>query len=742
MTTTAYASAVIYELAMPYSTAREAQKPLDSPELKAAKEKVGRWFANRMLAKGEFAARNFGEAKRLIQTEKLTQALELLEFARATYPFDPEMSLASGDIWLKAGRPATARWEYTIAATYKTDLAAAYVGRSEAAAMMGDARTARADLKSAKQYGGSLPSGLAERVDKLLGENHVDAKPVDLLAELDREALAGKSVEALASLASRLQRSAAEQRVRYDELYQETIRGYEDSIRADDSAIAPRVELAQYLNDEADLRGEQVEPRRGLKPFRYQYSPAMELSRAMHSVDQALKLDPKNVPAMVTKAYVLGSLHRDGEAEDLIDRAAKIAGPDDAKAMRLLALYRKRQVSRMLTAAGALRSPRFESTTDYEHRSDGGWRTTRTTRYDPTAADLARADQLERQARALIQETRQLMQDAIKGSRGTLDGLLLEASYEDWFGTREQARKLLELAVKDNPQSLKAHEALIEYQHKLGQHDAAIRQEAVSWQLFQTTCAPLLQLTWKHIKDNGWPGLLKEAEQARQLDPADARATAYFALARREIRENKESIALLKVATAIEQARLDLDEQGIGRRWPRPAGDLANAMQLHQDLAEALKANGDKETASRHFVASGDLALRFPPTAWPRLCTAAHAARRSSAPMCRRPARSTATLPSRAYFGPPGVTVGRSKRRARRYLETAARNTRAHNSMTPMVSNGKATTTSGALRGASATASSSWPRTTSLGTLQGAFERLQTASQAKPTNARSGSSMS
>lgn len=733
----AYASAVIYELAMPYRAARESNKAVDSPELNAARKKVGRWFANRMLVATEFASRNFSEASRLIQLDKPLEALELLEFARTVYPYDADMALTAGNIWLKAGRPATARAEFTIAATIKTDLTAAYSGRAEAAAMMGDARTAHEDLKHAARYAGALPPGLADRVEKLLNANRVDIEPADLLAELDKLALSGAPVDKLLPLASKLQRSAAERHMRYDELYQNTIRTHEDAIRADRNAINARVELAQYLRDEADLRGEQVEPSRGLKPFRWQFTRATELNRALAHVDDALRIDAKNVSAMVTKADVLAALNRGLEAERLIDQASKIAGPSDANATRLLAVYRKRQISRMLTAAGALRSPRFEVTTEYDRRSDGVWQITRTRRYDPTPADLARADEIEKQARALIAEMKNLMTAAIQASRGTLDGLLLQSAYDDWFGSREQALKLLEQAVKDNPKVLRAHESLIEYLHKLGQHDAATRHEAVSSPLFQTTCAPLLQLTWKHIKEKGWPAMLNDLQQARQLDPTDARATAYLAIAKREIREEAESVALLKVATAIEKARLELDDQGVGSQWPRPAGDLANAMQLHQDLAVALKSAGLANESLKQFVASGDLALRFPPDGVAALMYGAMRPNDRSPEIPAAAPVNGATLASRAHLGAAKeLQVAGRNAEARKYLEAAAQNTRNQNSLTPMVSNGKGDSNFGGFaEGASATALIELAKDDIANKrYKEAFERLQNASQAKPTN--------
>jgi Flp pilus assembly protein TadD len=738
--TTAFASAVIYEFAMPYRAAREAGKPLDSPELIAARTKVGRWFANRMLAAAELTSRNFNEAKQLAQRGQFEEARELLDIARSVYPFDADMAVASGDIWLKVGRPATARRDYTLAATFVTNLAAAYAGRAEAAAVLGDARTARADLAHAARYGGGLPPGLKERVEALLAGRRIDADPAALLAELDRAADGGASVEKLAPIAERLHRAAAGKRVRYDELYQETVRRLEDAIRVDRSAVAPRVELAQYLHDEADLRGEEVEPRRGLNPFRWQYTKAMELHRALHYANQALGIDPGHVPAMVTKAYVLTAANRGTEAERLIGQAMKLAGTGNADATRLLAMYRKRQIGGMLRSASALRTPTITSTTHTENRSDGVHRITTTIRRDPSDADLARAAELERQARALIQETRRLMESAVAATRGTLDGLMLESAFEDWFGSRDKALALLEQAVKAHPAALKAHDALIDYLRHLGKQDAAIRQEAVSWQLFETTCAPLLRLTWKNVRQLGWPAMVKDLERARQLNPTDARATAYLAIARQDARDGKAAVALLKVGAALERARLSLDDQGAAAKWPRPADDLANAMQLHQDLAQALQAAGRSDEALAHFVASGDLALRYPPDGVAALMFVAMRPD-ANAPEVPVPAPvNGATLASRAHLGAAKAlqAVGRAAE-ARKYLEAAVRHVRPHDSRVPNVGTSRGDTNFGGFaEGAAVTAFIELAKADiAEKRYQNAFKKLQNATEAKPTREES-----
>lgn len=738
---TDYASAVIYELAMPYRTAREARQRLDSDELNAARRKVGRWFANRMLATAAMSSRNLAEAKRLVDRGEFVVARELLDLALSVDPGDVDVRLASADLWLRVGRPATARREYTIVATLRTDLAAAYAGRAEAAAMLGDARTARDDLGHAGRYGVVSPS-LAIRIERLLAEHVVEESPERLHAELNLAAARGASIDTLVPIAKRLHAVTEATRTRYDELYQLTVRRLTDAVRGDARAIGPRVELAQYLHDESDPRGIEIEPRRGRVPFRWQGSREAELGVALGHVETALRIDPDHVPALVTRAFVLTALDRGNEAERSIDRAMELAKETNADAVRLLARYRRKQIAGLLSAARANRTPSFTTTTDRFQHSDGVRIVRRTTRFDPSSDDLARAAALQAEAERLIRETRALMESAVAATRGTLDGLLLESAYEDWFGSKQKALESLEQAVAEYPKEIAAHDALVDYLRETGRVEESLRRAADGWQLVHTTAAPLLRLAWVRIARDGWPALAGDLERARNLDPVDALVTAYLAMARLEARDARASETLLRVAVALERARLERDDRGPAREWSRRPEDLANAMQLHQELGQALANAGRRNEALEQFVASGDLALRFPPDG---LAAPMFEAMRPdpAAPAFPGPEPPNgATLASRAHLGAARAlqAVGRGAE-ARKYLLAAAEHTKPHDSMVPNIGSGRPGDTNfgGRAEGASATALIELAKEDiAAGRYREAMQRLQDATQAGPTREQRG----
>ncbi|MDR4506984.1 MAG: hypothetical protein MRJ65_01890 [Candidatus Brocadiaceae bacterium] len=734
--TTSYASCVYYELAMPYREAREKRGGRLSEEIAAARSKASRWFANRALATPELASRNFACAQQLMRANNLPMARDVLKIARSACPQDADMAAKSGDLWLQAGRPATARRDYTIALTMNTSHAAAYAGRAEAAAMMGDSRRARADLDQVKRLGGAEPAGSRKRIKKYLTGNVEKKDPVSLLNELDKAAIGGATIDELVPLAQRLHRAAAQRDRRYSELYQDQLRVLEESVNVNRKNIDGWVALAQYLVDEANIRGEQVEPRRGLVPFRWQHSQQSELNRALYAVDQALQLDGKHVRGLVVKAYVFDGLGQQDQAEQLLMSAIRIAGSGDAQAVRLLAEYRSRQVGQLLASAMALRTPTYSTSTRTEHRYDGVWEITTTYRRDPTAADLRNADGMERKAAALMQEAKLTMEAAIRATKGTLEGLLLESSFQNWFGTRDKALALLQQAVRDYPELVKAHDALIAYLRYLGRYDEAIEQEAVAWQLFQTTSAPLLRRVWNNVGGLGWASLTEDLQRARRLDPADARGTAYLSAAKANMGQKKEAMAFCHVAAALEQARLLLDEQGVAQSWPRGAGDLALLMQAHHLLAVMANTAGKADAALAHFEASSKLAGRYPVDGIAALMFGAMLPD-PNAPTVPAPAPvNGATLAAEGYVGAARALQKRGRTdEAQRYFQAAAAMTRAYGDLTPNVGTGRGDSNFGGLaEGASAEALVELARADIKSRdYKAAFEKLQSATQAKPS---------
>jgi tetratricopeptide (TPR) repeat protein len=178
------------------------------------------------------------------------------------------------------------------------------MGRALADAWMGDEKRAWTDLKIAAQYG--LEVGDARKVVKGdLARFRVTEPPDKLLDRLEKAAFSGKDIESLVPLALALERSWGQKALRYGEVFQKRLWELEEACRKNPKEPQTYVRVARYLVDEHKNRGEQVEPGRGLVPYRYQYSQQAELNYAVKLSDQALSLNQNYVPALVSKALAL-----------------------------------------------------------------------------------------------------------------------------------------------------------------------------------------------------------------------------------------------------------------------------------------------------------------------------------------------------------------------------------------------------------------------------------------------------
>ncbi len=627
---TDYASCLAYDMATAYRKARDAKGDLQSPALQAAFKKAGQWFANRTLATGPMAAWNLECARQLLERNDPRAALDAVNLALLVYPFDADLRFVTAEAWRRLGRMETARREYTISLTMATNSAPAYRGRALAAAAEGDARRAQDDLRYALKYDPKTPydpkspADLPSSINTILARNSLPpgTTPAAALAKLDAAALAGNSIDQLVPLALDLQKSSASTRIRYDEIYQDQVRQLEDVTREKPGNPDGYVALATYLLDELKNRGESVEPRRGAQFYRYQYSQGMEVSRAIFALNQALKIKPNHVPALVRLAFAYDAIDQTDKAEAFINQVTQLVGNQNPEAIRLLAEYRAGQAGSLQSRALSLRTPRYISNSHTENRSDGVYQVTVTTRIDPSPDQLREANECDQRARELIEQARSQMEAAMKINPKSLEGMLLQAAYQNWFGAAENALQLLQTAVKTFPNSLKAHDALLNFLLVHNMADEALEERMTASKLYQTSAGPLLERIWQKIHVNGWPPLMADLQRAREADPADARATAYLAPARWDEKQAAPSLASKRETIALELARLQLDDQGDGARLPRPASDFAlvmlmygrsaiqqaNARQLDLAVADARSA------AAFHarFAAGGDGELMFP----------------------------------------------------------------------------------------------------------------------------------
>jgi tetratricopeptide (TPR) repeat protein len=563
-----YGSFIVYKLAMGYQNHRlpadmgGTDKPGEtkSPQMRQAMLKAGQLFAEKNYRRPELASISVSRAKQA-SGGKVTQGnMAHVERALAADPGNADAHYQAGKAWLEAGRPASARKAFTIALTFKTDLSGAYLDRATAAARMGDEPRMNADLEIYKALGGWLSTRSARStVEGQLSQYQVTGAVDKYWSELQDAAKSGKPTERLIELATKVHRAKGEQRLRYDEIYQDRLRILDDAVRDNPKNPDKLVDLATYIVEEADNRGEKVEPRRAIQLYRFQVSREQELKRAIQIADQALAMSPKHVGALAQKAIALTGLGDHSQAEKLADQVLNLAG-NNSDALRLYAKFRAARANQMSNEAWNLRQERCTGSSHEETRGSTVYKVTTTTCYQPTQADLNRAAQLEAQAVELRRRARAAMEKAVSVTKGMVEGLLLQADLALWDGKIDQAQSYLEQAVKRDPKSLEAQDRLVQHYAQTGQQEKAEEQRLIAANLIQTTVAPLLRMAWKNAEKTAWQAAKGYLTRASQVDPEDARIPAYLGVINAGDDKIEDAAAHYRTALALEEARLQLDE--------------------------------------------------------------------------------------------------------------------------------------------------------------------------------------
>jgi tetratricopeptide (TPR) repeat protein len=611
---TEYGSFILYQLGQAYQNNR---LPADqggtgqsggtkSPQMRETLLKAGRLFAEKNYRRPELASISVSRAKQASGGKLTPGNMAHVVRALAASPGDADAHAQAGKAWLDAGRPASARREFTIALTFKTDFADAYLGRATAAARTGDEQRMNADLEAYKKLGGWLSTrSTRSTVESELGAYKIKGSADKYLSELQEAVKSGKPMEQLIELATTIHRVKGEQRLRYDEIYQDRLRGLDDAVRDNPKNPDKLVALATYLVEEADNRGEQVEPRRAIQLYRFHVSRELELKRAIQIADQALAVNPQHAGALAQKAIALTGLGDFNQAERLADQVLILAA-DNPDALGLYARFRAMRANQMSSEAWNLRRERCTSSTSEHRRSDGIIEVVETTTcIPPSQADLQRADQLDAAAADFRRRARAAMEKAVTVTKGTVDGLLLQADLALWDGKTSDAQQYIEQAVKRDPQSLQAQDRLVQHYARSGQLEKAEEQRLIFTGLFHTTAAPLLRMAWRSIEQTAWHEAKGYLVRAARIDPVDARIPAYLGVISDGEGHAEEAAASYRVALALEDARLRLDEQRpeTGAALGRDALEFGLATQARFHLARALQQTGNQQEALAHYQA-------------------------------------------------------------------------------------------------------------------------------------------
>jgi Flp pilus assembly protein TadD len=543
----------------------------------------------------ESASTAFDRAVQQNSREDFRGALESLLYLRVAEPDNPKIAAELGNAYLGLNRKVTARREYNRALVGDTTLANAYLGRALAESRLGDAIRTERDYARALA-GGAPAKNYRKEIDESLAQRKITEPTEDLLAAVEKSVGENAPAATVQTQALRLQRAMAARRKRYDDWYQGRLMGLEDAIRAKPKSTAALVDLARFLCDEAqqNRRGEKVEPRRSLVTYRPLANDYAELHRAIRVADLALALDSRLVCALMVKA---GALYRLGDrlnAQAIVEQTIAIA-PRDPDALRMRADYWQNLGASVSIQASSLRMPSMESSSHTENRSDGVYEVTTTTIHAVSENALAQARAYDAAADRLYDQADEATKTVFKIMRGTVAGYLYESSVALDLNNAETGLLAINAALKLDPESVRAHQALVEYYRRTREPDRSELEQSVTANLFETTAGWLLHLTWTEIDRRRFDLAERVLAQARLVDPVDARVPAYLAVVRETQGRGPEARALFQTALALEEARLQLDEplHALNPPVPRDPLDFGLAMKVREHLAGYAQRSND-----------------------------------------------------------------------------------------------------------------------------------------------------
>lgn len=543
-------------------------------EMRAQLADLRRWFVDRSTEGQDAAKVAWMRGKAKADAGDWSAAAVDIARAFAAWPEDPIVLTYQAGCRLAIGDPLLARTLYTRALTDRTDLVDAYRGRALAAAFLGDATRARADLARVASRDASAAQALSKQIDRALSEV---AKTSD------------------AGLRSLLPALAT--RRRYDETYQDGLREREEAIAMSPSDPDKLAELADFLYGHADVPRERVEPRGEPRLLRFQ-TPArqeQELLRATSLCDQALAKDPKHVRALAVKAAVCVWNLQYADAETLLKRALQ-TGSDDPRVLALLSRVLEVAAAQKRAFAASLRSNTFLSSSTH---TEGDYEVTTTWWRTPSQGELAEANRLDAEAGNCIQLAAEHLERAAAARPGTAVGAYFTGVLKNKSGDLEAARIAFSEATRLDPEWPDAWFQLADACGRLGRDADWLAARGEGLNRIETTAAPWLELAWKEILRTKYRSAGALLAEAAKRDPADARVPAYRAIAAAADGKPTDAITDLRSAVALEDARALLSGSSwrAGEKRPLATERLGLGVALRDRLAAILLAQGDARGA-------------------------------------------------------------------------------------------------------------------------------------------------
>jgi tetratricopeptide (TPR) repeat protein len=540
----------------------------------------------------------------LHQAGKDVQALATLETTRAQYHNDPVWLYLDADVRLALGRNDDAREEFLRVLDGRPDLAAAYLGLGLANARLGEISQADRDFAAAAQIAPDLAKEFRTKHDAQIAQLAASMPkdpPAKLAADLLDAAGKGEDLPKLTERAMRLLRAVNAVRKRADEEHDNGLRRLEAEVSADPANSDRWADLAKYVYLEARVRtvwnGPHNKPQylRNQNHVEYQH----EKDLAEQYVDKALSLNPNNVEAIATKAWLLSMRGMNRDALDLAERGLQLS-PDFPRLAKLKAALLAASSDTAWAESARLRSVKTINGV--------GWWVIIT----PSHEELEQAQAYQGMSWQNMKDATEANKRAFRKYAGTIQGYLSRGDYYLWMNDFPQAIANYEEILKLDPNNFEAFEGLEEAYSESNQPDKALEYSVRAIATMDTTVSPLLEQAWNLIGQTRWKSAGEILDRAMQMDPADARIYAYRAAMNSWQGQLDDAIACWWCVLAMEEARMRLNGQTVsgGKGPPIIKHDAVLTREARFGLFKAQMAKGQTDQAIEQRREAGLLNAR------------------------------------------------------------------------------------------------------------------------------------
>lgn len=530
-----------------YWGARERNQPDGMAAAWKKVEQCAAAWAWRQLAAPELVQAQFDDIKAMYERKEYAPCLEVTSRLLASNPADARLWSIAGGCRLALKDFHGARLAYTRGLSASPVSAAMLLGRAIAAANTGGLRTAREDAALAARINPDLAARYKTELDDAMAQatGRVSTAPgAEVLAKLTTDA-ASKPMDALLPIVDGLVRADAAERLVAAEARTREMGRLQLEFDRDPKNVEKAVALAAFCirpTVETSVRSGGA----GLARVRV---GEPDLDRARTALDAAGQLNRNHHGALTQQALWMRAKGAKDRMIQTVAYAFEQGALNYDLAMMHLDYYQELAAS-LEAEAAALRTPRVH----YENRVDGRYQVTTY----PSQADLARAAQLEAQAREHRRVSMQPLQRLAAAHPDAAIGKLAQAEIERMIGEYDRMLATAEAALAIDPWHLESREFIIEHAPRVGLNDIALKHLDIMENLYGPSARVTIGPAPTLMNETRYTSAVKLLDQGQQVEPASGRAAALRAIALALAERKDEAETAFVVASAIERARLNM----------------------------------------------------------------------------------------------------------------------------------------------------------------------------------------